>query len=126
MITDRLVACISAQSPLAQKEIIEQSDIVTRPFTYLNIVPLKKNNANNSNLALYNSHNIEFHRRALREMDVISLMPRYVYSNLFDNKHYVSKFLEGAQQTIYHTTIYPSTTPSPIVKELVNIVTALI
>lgn len=126
MITDRLVACISAQSPLAQKEIIEQSDIVTRPFTYLNIVPLKKNNANDSNLALYNSHNIEFHRRALREMDVISLMPRYVYSNLFDNKHYVSKFLEGAQQTIYHTTIYPSNTPSPIVKELVNIVTALI
>ena len=55
---------------------------------------------NNSNLALYNSHNIEFHRRALREMDVISLMPRYVYSNLFDNKHYVSKFLEGAQRKV--------------------------
>lgn len=126
MLTDRMVACVSAQSPLAQKEIIEQSDIASHLFTYLNIVPLKKNNANDSNLALYNSHNIEFHLRALQEMDVISLMPRYVYTNLFDSKHYVSKFLEGAQQTIYHATIYPDKTPNPIVKELVNIVTSLI
>lgn len=125
MLTDRLVACVSAQSPLAQKEIIEQSDIAAHPFTYLNIVPLQKNIANDAR-ALYNSHNIEFHLRALQEMDVISLMPRYVYTNLFDNKHYVSKFLEGAQQTIYHATIYPDNTPNPIIKELVNIVTSLI
>lgn len=63
MLTDRLVACVSSQSNLAQKEMIERSDIVTRPFTYLNIVPLQKNNINNSNLALYTSNNIEFHRR---------------------------------------------------------------
>lgn len=126
MLTDRLVACVPSQSPLAEKEMIEQSDIMTRPFTYLNIVPLVKNNARNSNLALYTSHNIEFHRRILQEMDVVSLMPRYVYVNLFENKHVVAKPLEGAQQTIYHATLYPSATPNPIVKELVNIVTSLL
>lgn len=126
MLTDRLVACVSSQSILAQKEIIEQSDLTTRPFTYLNIVPLKKNVRGNYNLALYTSHNIEFHRRILREIDVISLMPRYVYTNLFGNNHFVAKPLEGAQQIIYHAALYPSTNPNPIVKELVNIVTSRI
>lgn len=126
MLTDRLVACISSQSDLAQKEVIEQSDIATHAFTYLDIVPLKKNNANNTNYALYTANNIELHRRILRELDVISLMPRYVYTNLFDNKYYIAKSIEGAQQTIYHAALYPTPTPDPIVKELVNIVSSLI
>ncbi len=126
MLTDRLVGCVSAHSPLADKEIINQSDIVSRPFTYLNIVPLKKNNSSNSSLSLYSSPNIDFHRQILQEIDVVSLMPRYVYTNLFDHKHFISKPLEGAQQTIYHATLYPSATPDPIVKELVNIVSSLI
>lgn len=123
MLTDKLIACISNQSVLAPKEIIEQTDIIKRPFAYLNIVPLKNNRSDkNSNLALYTSHNIEFHRRLLREMDVVTLMPRYVYLNLFDTRHYVARPLEGAQQTIYHTALYPVENPSPILKELVNIV----
>ena len=127
MLTDRLVACVPAYSPLAEKEIIEQSDIVTRPFTYLNIVPLVKNdNVRHNNLALYTSSNIEFHRRILQEIDVVSLMPRYVYANLFENKHVVAKPLEGAQQTIYHATLYPDAVPNPLTKELVNIVTSII
>lgn len=126
MLTDRLVACVSAQSPLAEKEMIAQADIVTRPFTYLNIVPLLKNDENNSKLALYTSNNIEFHKRILREIDVVSLMPRYVFTNLFDNKHFVARPLEGAQQTIYHATLYPTTSPNPVIKELANIVTSLI
>lgn len=126
MLTDRLVACVSAQSPLAEKEMVAQADIVTRPFTYLNIVPLLKNNAKNSNLALYTSNNIEFHKRILKEIDVVSLMPRYVFTNLFDNKHFVARPLEGAQQTIYHATLYPTTSPNPIIKELANMVTSFI
>lgn len=126
MLTDRLVACVSSQSNLAQKEMIERSDIVTRPFTYLNIVPLQKNNVNNSNLALYTSNNIEFHRRSLREIDVVSLMPRYVYINLFDSKHFTARPLEGAQQIIYHATLYPCAVPNPVIKELVNIAASLI
>lgn len=106
--------------------MIAQADIVTRPFTYLNIVPLLKNNEKNSNLALYTSNNIEFHKRILREIDVVSLMPRYVFTNLFDNKHFVARPLEGAQQTIYHATLYPTVSPNPIIKELANIVTSLI
>jgi|GEM_PF-1389505 len=126
MLTDRLVACVPAHSPLAEKEMVEQSDIMTRPFTYLNIVPLVKNSARYSNLALYTSNNIEFHRRILQEMDVVSLMPRYVYVNLFESKHAVAKPLEGAQQIIYHATLYPDATPDPIVKELTNIVASLL
>jgi len=126
MLTDRLVACVSAQSPLAEKEMIAQADIVTRPFTYLNIVPLLKNDEKNSKLALYTSNNIEFHKRILREIDVVSLMPRYVFNNLFDVKHFVARPLEGAQQTIYHATLYPTVSPNPIIKELANIVTSLI
>lgn len=123
MLTDKLIACISNQSVLASKEIIEQTDIIKRPFAYLNIVPLTKNRSDkNSNLALYSSHNIEFHRRLLREMDVITLMPRYVYLNLFDTKHFVARPLEGAQQTIYHSALYPVENPNPILKELVNTV----
>ena len=126
MLTDRLVACVPAHSPLAEKEMVEQSDIMTRPFTYLNIVPLVKNKSGYSNLALYTSNNIEFHRRILQEMDVVSLMPRYVYVNLFESKHAVAKPLEGAQQIIYHATLYPDATPDPFVKELANIVASLL
>jgi DNA-binding transcriptional LysR family regulator len=126
MLTDRLVACVPAHSPLADKEMVEQSDIMTRPFTYLNIVPLVKHKTQYSNLALYTSSNIEFHRRILQEMDAVSLMPRYVYQNLFDSKHVVAKPLEGAQQIIYHAALYPDATPNPFVKELTNIVASLL
>lgn len=126
LLNDRLVACVSAHSSLAKKEIIEQEDIIKRSFTYLNFVPLKSEADNYSNIALYASDNIEFHRRALKELDVISLMPRYVYTNMFEGKNYVSKYLEGAQQTIYHAAIYPENPPNPITKELVNIIASLL
>ena len=69
---------------------------------------------------------MEFHRRALREMDVISLMPRYVYTYMFDGKNFVSKYLEGAKQIIYHAAIYPDNPPNPITKELVDIIASLL
>jgi len=124
LLNDKLIACVSSKSVLAPKEIIEQTDIIKRPFAYLNIVPLKT--GNKSDRALYTSHNIEFHRRLLREMDVVTLMPRYVYLNLFDTKHFVARPLEGAQQTIYHSAIYPTENPNPILKEFVNTVISLI
>lgn len=126
LLNDRLVACVSAHSPLAKKEIIEQEDIIKRSFTYLNFVPLKSEADYHSNIALYASDNIEFHRRALKELDVISLMPRYVYTNMFEGKNYVSKYLEGAKQTIYHAAIYPDNPPNPVTKELVNIIASLL
>ena len=126
MLKDHLVACISAQSLLAEKEIITQSDLANRPLTYLNIVPIIKHSTSHNNRVLYSSHNVEFHRRILREIDVVSLMPRNVYTSLFDHKHFVAKPLEGAQQNIYHAAIYPSVAPHPIMKELVNIVHSLI
>lgn len=126
LLSDRLVACVSSQSELAKKEIVEQEDIIKRTFTYLDIVPLKPDSDDRSNLALYTSDNIEFHRRALCEMDIVSLMPRYVYMHLFDSKRYVSKYLDGAKQIIYHTALYPSNPPNPLTKELVNIVTSLL
>ncbi|MEE0434577.1 MAG: LysR family transcriptional regulator [Peptococcaceae bacterium] len=126
LLNDHLVACVSAHSQLATKEIIEVEDIIKRSFTYLDIVPLKAETNDHSNIALYTSDNIEFHRRALKEMDIISLMPRYVYNNLFDSKAFISKYLEGAKQTIYHAALYPGSTPDPVTKELVDIICALL
>lgn len=126
LLNDRLVACVSAYSPLAKKEIIETEDIIKHSFTYLDIVPLKADTEDHSNIALYTSDNVEFHRRALKELDVVSLMPRYVYNYLFDSKPFISKYLEGAKQTIYHTALYPSNPPDPIAKDLVDIVCSLL
>lgn len=126
LLNDRLVACVSTHSQLAKKEIIETEDIIKRSFTYLDIVPLKADTDDHSNIALYTSDNVEFHRRALKELDVISLMPRYVYNLLFDNKSFISKYLEGAKQTIYHAALYPDNPPDSITKELVDIVCALL
>ena len=126
MMTDHLVACFPASSSLAEKEIIEYSDIMTRPFTYLNLVPSNKNNARNSNLAMYTSSNIEFHRRILQELDAVSLMPRYVYANLFDNQNLIAKPLEGLHQNIYHAALYPNATPHPLLIELTNIIISLL
>ena len=126
LLNDRLVACVSAHSPLAKKEIIEQEDIIQRSFTYLDFVPLKSESDYHSNIALYTSDNVEFHRRALKEMDVISLMPRYVYTYMFDGKNFVSKYLEGAKQIIYHAAIYPDNPPNPVTKELVDIIASLL
>lgn len=126
LLKDQLVTCVSAHTPFAKKEIIEQDDLAQNPFTYLDIVPLKIDSNDHSNMALYNSGNIEFHRRAIREIDAISLMPRYVYKNLFDSKVFVSKYLEGAKQTIYHAALYPTTTPHPVTKALVSIVSTLL
>ena len=69
---------------------------------------------------------VKIHRRSLREIDVVSLMPRYVYINLFDSKHFIARPLEGAQQIIYHATLYPCAVPNPVIKELVNIAASLI
>lgn len=126
LLKDQLVTCVSAHSPLAKKEIIAQKDIAQNPFTYLDIVPLMIDVHDHSNIALYTSGNIEFHRRAIREMEAISLMPRYVYKNLFDSKIFISKYLEGAKQTIYHAALYPTATPHPITKTLVGIVASLL
>lgn len=68
LLNDRLVACVSAHSPLAKKEIIEQEDIIQRSFTYLDFVPLKSESDYHSNIALYTSDNVEFHRRALKDL----------------------------------------------------------
>ena len=126
MLTDRLVACASIASPLASKEVIEQADIATRPFTYLNVVPLFKTSGNNAQRALYVSNNTEVHRLLMKEMDVVSLMPRYVFDKMLDNKHFVARPLEGAQQIIYHATLYPDTNPQPLLKELASIVASVI
>ena len=126
MLTDRLVACASVSSPLAGKEIIEQADVAKRPFTYLNVVPLFKTSGNNAQRALYVSNNVEIHRLLMKEMDIVSLMPRYVFDKMFDNKHYIARPLEGAQQVIYHAALYPETNPNPLLKELASIVASII
>ena len=126
MLTDRLVACASIASTLATKEVIEQADIANRPFTYLNVVPLFKTSGNNAQRALYVSNNTEIHRLLMKEMDVVSLMPRYVFDKMLDNKHFVARPLEGAQQIIYHATLYPDTNPQPLLKELASIVASVI
>ncbi len=126
MLTDRLVACASTASSLAAKEVIEQADIAKRPFTYLNVVPLFKTSGNNAQRAMYVSNNAEIHRLLMKEMDVVSLMPRHVFDKMFDNKHYIARPLEGAQQIIYHATLYPETSPHPLLKELASIVASVI
>ena len=126
ILTDRLVGCVSSKSSLAKKEIIAQNDIASRVFTYLNIVPVSKGIAKQSGIALYTAHNIHFHKQVLREMDAVSLMPHYAYINLLDNKYFVAKPLEGAQQIIYHTVIYASSDPQHIFREFVNIVTSFL
>lgn len=126
ILTDRLVGCVSSKSSLAKKEIISQNDIASRVFTYLNIVPVSKGIAKQSGVALYTAHNIHFHKQVLREMDAVSLMPHYAYINLLDNKYFVAKPLEGAQQIIYHTVIYASSDPQYIFREFVNIVTSFL
>jgi hypothetical protein len=62
----------------------------------------------------------------MKEMDVVSLMPRYVFDKMLDNKHFVARPLEGAQQIIYHATLYPDTNPQPLLKELASIVASVI
>lgn len=126
LLNDSLVACVSNHSPLAKKEIISQEDVVKHQFTYLDFVPLKSDSDYHAGIALYTSDNVEFHRRALKEMDIIALMPRFVYTYLFDGKNYVSKYMEGAKQVIYHTAIYPDNPPNPVTKELVNIIASLL
>ena len=126
MLTDRLVACTSVTSPLASKEVIEQADIAKRPFTYLNVVPLFQPSGDNAKRAMYVSNNTEIHRLLMKEMEVVSLMPRYVFDKMFDNKHFIARPLEGAQQIIYHATIHPEANPHPLLKELASIVASVI
>lgn len=119
-LTDRLVGCVSSKSSLAKKEMIEQSDMVSRFFTYLNIVPMDTDNANQRGIPLYTTTNADFHRRILRELDAICLMPSYAYVNSFDNKYFVSKPLEGAQQVINHMVLYANPQPHPVLEEFAD------
>lgn len=124
ILTDRLVGVVSSKSSLSKKEVIAQNDIASRIFTYLNIVPISKGIAKQSGVVLYKANNVDFHRQILRELDSVSLMPHYAYINLLDNKHFVAKPLEGAQQIIYHSVLYSSAEPKYIFKEFVNVVTS--
>lgn len=126
ILTDRLVGCVSSKSSLAKKEMIEQSDMATRFFTYLNIVPVDTGTIKQKGMPLYTTTNVDFHRRILRELDAISLMPSYAYVNSFDNKYFVSKPLEGAQQVVYHTVLYANSQPHPVLEEFVDTLTAFI
>jgi DNA-binding transcriptional LysR family regulator len=137
LFSDRLVACVSANSPLAKKETIDHKDIKNHRWTALDVVYRQKAHeimekyierygASGTDVSIYSGSNIGFHREAVRQMGAIALMPRYVFQTAFNSKHFVAKYMEYASGAIYHTAIYPTSQPHPQLLELTNIIASLV
>ena len=137
LFSDRLVACVSANSPLAKKETIDHKDIKENHWTALDVVYrqkayeimeryIERHGTAGNEVAVYSGNNIGFHREAVQEMNVIALMPRYVFQTAFNSKHFVAKYLEYASGAIYHTAIYPTSHPHPQLMELTNILASMV
>ena len=137
LFSDRLVACVSANSPLAKKETIDHEDIKNYHWTALDVVYrqkayelmeryIERYGTSGNEVAVYSGSNIGFHREAVQEMNVVALMPRYVFQTAFNSKHFVAKYLEHASGAIYHTAIYPTSHPHPQLMELTNIMASMV
>lgn len=133
LLSDRLVGCVSSSSPLAKKETITHKDLKVHGWTALNIVYRQKayevmeryvkryGKASGNANALYSGSNVAFHHEAMRELGVITLMPRSVFQKAFNPKHFTVKYLEESPSgVIYHTAIYPTSHPHAHLLELTN------
>ncbi len=132
LFSDRLVACVSVNSPLAKKETITYHDLKAFRWTSLNIVYrekayetieryAKRNGANAFNM-LYSGSNIDFHRMAMQELNAIALMPRYVFQSAFSSRHFIAKYVQFAPGDILHAALYPTERPR---QQLIDLATAV-
>ena len=136
LFSDKLVACVSTSSPLANRETITHKDLKAHRWTSLNIVYrekgyeaieryAKRHGANAYNM-LYSGSNIDFHRTAMQELNAIALMPCYVFQSAFNSRHFVAKYVQFAPGDILHTALYPVEDPKPQLIELATAVQTVI
>lgn len=133
LLSDKLVACISSSSPLAEKEQFLLDDLINASRTSLGLTYTPRAFAimesygfDTNDTNIYAGNNIDFHREAMKQFGAITVMPRFVFQKAFSGKGFVSKYVADMDFEMYHTAIYSSTDPHPQLMELTNILASLI
>lgn len=94
LMKDKLVACMSTQSPYAQQEMITAEQVQTMAKTVYGVIPIERHKKSAIEGSITCSNDIEFHKKMLLQNDIFTLMPQVTYLHLFKSKKLTAKPLQ--------------------------------
>lgn len=106
LLADRVVVCLRASDPLANKSVLSQQEFAQRPYALYNILQAPEFSEASKRWALHVSNDADFCKKLMLQNICVTLMSQLAYEHLFRSRKLVSALVEGTTERVLHAALY--------------------
>jgi DNA-binding transcriptional LysR family regulator len=104
--TDRPVAVVAANSPLASKAILSRKDMTTHAKSAFGLLPFDSANKPRNAFAVYEDDNPQIHKQMILDSSAICFMGEDTFKSLFRGGLFVAKEFDYPVEPLCHLLLY--------------------